>query len=96
MNALARDVGFKVGPVILEVLVKHYFERLKKDVEDNQDAGQKLKVEDVLYHEAFTIVKVSKMSSRHQEIPTIYLLSFSGVYEGLNYVCKTHEIFAPY
>ncbi|KAF9529730.1 hypothetical protein CPB83DRAFT_811822 [Crepidotus variabilis] len=62
MNSLTRDVGFKVGPVILEVLVKHYFERRKKDAEDEDDSGQKLKGDDVLYHEAFTIAKAHILS----------------------------------
>ena len=52
-----------VGPVILEVLVKHYFDRLKKDAE-GEGSGTSLKDDDVLYHEAFTIVKVCRLRVR--------------------------------
>ncbi|KAF5321266.1 hypothetical protein D9619_001666 [Psilocybe cf. subviscida] len=55
MNALTRDVGIKVGPVMLDVLVKHFFDRLKHD--NASRPGGSMKQEDVLYHEAFTIVK---------------------------------------
>ncbi|KAF9486039.1 alpha/beta-hydrolase [Pholiota conissans] len=55
-NALTREVGLKVGPTVLEVLVKHYFDRLKAD-NDTGDSGATLKQDNVLYHEAFTIVK---------------------------------------
>ncbi|TFK44941.1 hypothetical protein BDQ12DRAFT_641990 [Crucibulum laeve] len=57
-NPLTREVGLKVGPVLLEVLVKHYFERLKNDGERvYKKSGTHLKHNDVLYDEAFTIVK---------------------------------------
>ena len=54
-NTLTRDIGLKVGPTMFQVLVEHYFDRLKLDVEKSDC----LKQDDVLYHEAFTIVKVS-------------------------------------
>ena len=54
-NTLTRDIGFKVGPTMFQVLVQHYFDHLKIDVEESDC----LKQDDVLYHEAFTIVKVS-------------------------------------
>jgi len=58
-NSLTREVSFKVGPVILDVLVKHYFDRLKRDVAGSDSP---LKQDDILYHEAFTIVKVRSYS----------------------------------
>ena len=54
-NTLTRDIGLKVGPTMFQVLVQHYFDHLKLDVEKSDS----LKQDDVLYHEAFTIVKVS-------------------------------------
>ena len=54
-NTLTRDIGLKVGPTMFQVLVQHYFDHLKLDVEKSDC----LKQEDVLYHEAFTVVKVS-------------------------------------
>jgi len=59
-NSLAREVSFKVGPVMLEVLVRHYFDRLRKDVE----GSSVMKQDNVLYDEAFTIVKVRSHFSR--------------------------------
>ncbi|KAF8911524.1 hypothetical protein CPB84DRAFT_926690 [Gymnopilus junonius] len=55
-NSLTRRVSLMVGPVILEVLVKHYFDRLKNEA-DRDGSEASLKDDDVLYHEAFTIVK---------------------------------------
>ena len=54
-NTLTRDIGLKVGPTMFQVLVQHYFDHLKLDIEKSDS----LKQDDVLYHEAFTIVKVS-------------------------------------
>ncbi|KAF5326623.1 hypothetical protein D9611_000275 [Ephemerocybe angulata] len=54
-NALTRDVGFKIGPVLWEVLAKHYFERRKPD--GNQEQPVKLRKDEILFDEAFTIVK---------------------------------------
>jgi len=56
-NPLARDVGLKVGPIIFETLVKHYFDKHKKDGKTSGQA-QELKDVELLYHEAFTIIKV--------------------------------------
>lgn len=56
-NSLTREVGLKVAPTVLEVLVKHYFDRVKDDTESGPSRGS-LKQDDVLYHEAFAIVKV--------------------------------------
>ncbi|TFK23134.1 alpha/beta-hydrolase [Coprinopsis marcescibilis] len=53
-NALTTEVGFKVGPVLLEVLAKHYLERLKRNGEVDEP---KLRQDNILYDEAFSIVK---------------------------------------
>jgi len=59
MNSLAREVGLKMGPVMLGTLVTHWFDRLKKDAEDDTaDSGARLKEDDILYHQAFTLIKV--------------------------------------
>lgn len=55
-NALTRQVGLKVGPIVLETLVKHYFERIRKDAQ----LGTKLRQDELLYDEAFNIIKVCK------------------------------------
>lgn len=62
-NNLTREISLKVGPVILEVLVKHYFDHLKGDAKKDGLEGN-LKEEDVLFHEAFAIVKVCSFLTR--------------------------------
>lgn len=56
VNSLTRQAGLKLGPIILDVLIKHYFERVSKDNEE-QDMP-KLLQEELLYDEAFNIIKV--------------------------------------
>ena len=54
-NALTRDIGFKVGPLLLEVFAKHY-----RRSEGEEEGGVKLRKNEILFDEAFNIVKVSK------------------------------------
>lgn len=56
VNSLTRQAGFKLGPIILDVLIKHYFERVSKDNEEKD--MPKLLQEELLYDEAFNIIKV--------------------------------------
>ncbi len=44
-----------VGPLFLETLVKHYFARV---IKDGRKSGVPLRSEELLYDEAFNIVKV--------------------------------------
>ena len=60
-NALTREVGFKVGPVLLEVLAKHYFEKRKEDGSTSEPV--KLRKDEILFDEAFNLVKVSDSRS---------------------------------
>jgi hypothetical protein len=55
-NPLTRQVGLKVGPIVLETLVKHYFERITKDAQ--QIATRNLRQDELLYDEAFNIIRV--------------------------------------
>jgi len=55
LNTLTTEVGLKVGPVLLETLVKHYVDRLKKHA---SRGSTQLKRDELLYDEAFNIVKV--------------------------------------
>ena len=75
LNGLTGSAGLKLGPLVLETLVKHYFERLKVPQKApataspdgvTHDAGRggsvlnnNLRKEELLYDQAFTIVKVS-------------------------------------
>ncbi len=55
---LTREAGIKIGPVLLETLVKHYFERISKDGSQSKDLPQ-LMQDELLYDEAFNVIKVS-------------------------------------
>ncbi|RPD68091.1 alpha/beta-hydrolase [Lentinus tigrinus ALCF2SS1-7] len=55
VNALTRKTGLTLGPIILETLVKHYFERISKDHDEEETT--RLRKEELLYDEAFNIVK---------------------------------------
>ncbi|KAJ6631524.1 hypothetical protein B0H10DRAFT_2299906 [Mycena sp. CBHHK59/15] len=55
-NSLTTQAGLKIGPIVLETLVKHYFDRLKSKVRDDKSVTQ-LRQDELLYDEAFNIVK---------------------------------------
>ena len=55
-NSLTREAGLKLGPILLETLVKHYFDRIKK--ESARVGRTQLRQDELLYDEAFSIVKV--------------------------------------
>ena len=75
LNGLTGSAGLKLGPLVLETIVKHYFERLKASQKisstvcsdgaghDGKLGGSvlnnNLRQEELLYDQAFTIVKVS-------------------------------------
>ncbi|KAF8549961.1 alpha/beta-hydrolase [Imleria badia] len=58
-NALTRTAGLKLGPIALDTLLKHYFDRVKKErAEDEHDLPfTKLRQDELLYDEAFNIAK---------------------------------------
>lgn len=57
-NALTRTAGLKLGPVALDTLLKHYFDRVKKEkAEDADHPFTQLRQDELLYDEAFNIVK---------------------------------------
>lgn len=62
MINLTREAGMKIGPVLLETLVKHYFERILKDDSEAKNLPQ-LRQDELLYDEAFNIVKVGSICS---------------------------------
>ena len=78
LNGLTGATGLKLGPLALETLVKHYFERLKATQKipaatsfDKKHGGSalnpNLRQEELLYDQAFAIIKVSitRVSSLH-------------------------------
>ena len=59
VNSLTRETGARLAPLLLETLVKHYFERLVKDRTSTEGSAiTKLRRSELLYDEAFIIVKV--------------------------------------
>jgi hypothetical protein len=60
-NTLISRVGLTVGPLFLETLVKHYFARV---IKDGSTSGVPLRNEELLYDEAFNIVKVLSGATR--------------------------------
>jgi len=75
LNGLTGSAGLKLGPLVLETLVKHYFERLKisqkapatassdgathDETRNGTTLNNNLRQEELLYDQAFNIVKVS-------------------------------------
>jgi hypothetical protein len=59
LNTLAGEAGLKLGPLLLETLVKHYLERVGPSGQtDEKSASVQLRKDELLYDEAFQIVKV--------------------------------------
>lgn len=58
VNSLTREAGVKIGPLLLETLVKHYFDRFLKDNISPDRATNRLRQDELLYDEAFIVVKV--------------------------------------
>lgn len=56
-NSLTRNAGLRLGPLVLETLVKHYFDRIKKENAQQSNFATQLHQDELLYHEAFNIVK---------------------------------------
>ncbi|EGO26401.1 hypothetical protein SERLADRAFT_414458 [Serpula lacrymans var. lacrymans S7.9] len=56
-NSLTRKAGLKLGPIVLETLVKHYFDRIRKESVHGGKAVTQLRQDELLYDEAFNIVK---------------------------------------
>jgi len=54
LNSLVGQAGFRLGPLVLETLVKHYFERILKE---RGDGVTQLSQDELLYDEAFHIIK---------------------------------------
>ncbi len=58
VNSLTRAAGVRLGPLLLETLVKHYFERVAHDNASQGRVMTKLRQDELLYDEAFIVVKV--------------------------------------
>ncbi|KAI0790560.1 hypothetical protein C8Q75DRAFT_806462 [Abortiporus biennis] len=66
LNTLTRDAGIKIGPLLLETLLKHYFDRVLKDEDVDPKDSTRLRRDELLYDEAFNIVKAFlEASTKH-------------------------------
>ncbi|KAF9243236.1 Alpha/Beta hydrolase protein [Melanogaster broomeanus] len=63
-NPLTRRVAQKLGPVVLGTLLKHYFDRVKKEAASDGTAITQLRQDELLYDEAFNIIKRSMSLNR--------------------------------
>lgn len=69
-NSLTRKAGLRLGPLVLETLVKHYFDRIKKENAQRSNFATQLHQDELLYHEAFNIVKV-RFGVNHSSTPSL-------------------------
>ncbi|KAF5380574.1 hypothetical protein D9615_004658 [Tricholomella constricta] len=56
VNALTTEASLKVGPILLDTLVKHYFDRHKKTTADGKPITP-LRQDELMYDEVFNVVK---------------------------------------
>lgn len=66
-NSLTRTAGLQLGPIALDTLFKHYFDRVKNEKAGDGVPLTQLRQDELLYDGAFNIAKVR-----------IGLCSFSG------------------
>lgn len=59
VNTLTTQAGLKIGPIVFETLLKHYFERFKNS-QTHAEGSTLLRKEELLYDEAFNVCKVSR------------------------------------
>ncbi|KAL0955799.1 hypothetical protein HGRIS_002008 [Hohenbuehelia grisea] len=69
INTLTTQAGFKIGPIVFETLIKHYFDRVKKDVEDGKTT--RLRQEEFLYDQAFNVIKAFLEASTHHTVEEV-------------------------
>ncbi|KAF8629564.1 hypothetical protein AX15_003377 [Amanita polypyramis BW_CC] len=74
MNSLTTDVGLKVGPILIETLVKHYFERLGGNMRNDPSCTQ-LKQDELLYDEVFNLIKAFMKAACFHSVEELQELS---------------------
>ncbi|KAJ7072701.1 hypothetical protein C8F01DRAFT_1104996 [Mycena amicta] len=78
MNGLTTQAGLRIGPIVLETAVKHYFERLKQNLKvqtDSINPAVKLRQEELLYDEAFAIVKAFLNAASYHTVEEVQAFS---------------------
>jgi hypothetical protein len=58
VNSLTREASVKFGPILLETLLRHYFDRIVKENASGDRLTTQLRKDELLYDEAFVVVKV--------------------------------------
>ncbi|KAG2347393.1 alpha/beta-hydrolase [Suillus weaverae] len=74
-NSLTRNAGLRLGPLVLETLVKHYFDRIKKENAQQSNFATQLHQDELLYHEAFNIVKSFLEASTYHTVEEVQAFS---------------------
>ncbi|KAI6046335.1 hypothetical protein EDC04DRAFT_2630038 [Pisolithus marmoratus] len=67
-NPLSRQTALHLGPVVLGTLVHHYLDRLKKENKKNGRVVTQLMQDELLYDEAFNIVKKFLETSAYHSV----------------------------
>ncbi|KAI0090740.1 hypothetical protein BDY19DRAFT_1035200 [Irpex rosettiformis] len=66
INSLTREASVKLGPILLETLLRHYFDRIIKDNTSQDKVLTQLRKDELLYDEAFIVVKMFlEAASKH-------------------------------
>lgn len=74
-NSLTRNAGLRLGPLVLETLVKHYFDRIKKESAQQSNFATQLHQDELLYHEAFNVVKSFLEASTYHTVEEVQAFS---------------------
>lgn len=89
-NSLTRNAGFRVGPLVLETLIKHYFDHVSKGKGKGKVVSTgNLRQDELLYDEAFTIVKVGpqqaciQLQAHSDRVMAVFLGSVHAVQTGV-------------
>ncbi|KAG5647060.1 hypothetical protein DXG03_001430 [Asterophora parasitica] len=70
VNALTTEAGLKVGPVLLDTLIKHYFDRHKTTTADGKPITR-LRQDELMYDEVFNVVKIGQSFLRASSFHTV-------------------------
>ncbi|TFY75920.1 hypothetical protein EWM64_g8092 [Hericium alpestre] len=73
-TALTREAALRAGPLFLETLVRHYFERIKHDTK-RSTKDVPLRQDELLYDEVFSIVKKFMQASTKHTVEELQAFS---------------------
>lgn len=70
VNTLTTQAGLKIGPIVFETLLKHYFERFKNS-QTHAEGSTLLRKEELLYDEAFNVCKAFLEASSYSTVEEV-------------------------